>query len=253
MFKTRAYVICTSPRSGSTLLCRLLKASGVAGDPRSYFHEQSVAEWQADLDLTPDPAQSDLAALETVFSTVRERGTAGTGIFGLRLQRHSVEFFMKKLADLHPQFASDSERIEAAFGPTQFIHLTRPDKISQAVSFVKARQTGLWHQAPDGTELERLSEPQDPVYNRDDLRETHDLFLKYDQDWTDWFAKENITPYRITYDQLSAAPQETLKGVLKVLDADPRAAEGADPGIAKLADATSRDWVKRFKTDFELI
>lgn len=28
-----AYVICTAPRSGSTLLCRMLGATGIAGQP----------------------------------------------------------------------------------------------------------------------------------------------------------------------------------------------------------------------------
>ncbi|MEM1201062.1 MAG: Stf0 family sulfotransferase, partial [Pseudomonadota bacterium] len=28
-----AYVICTSPRSGSTLLCKLLAPTGIAGKP----------------------------------------------------------------------------------------------------------------------------------------------------------------------------------------------------------------------------
>lgn len=38
----RAYVICTSPRSGSTLLCKLLAATGQAGKPKSYFHKPDL-------------------------------------------------------------------------------------------------------------------------------------------------------------------------------------------------------------------
>ncbi|MEO1275711.1 MAG: Stf0 family sulfotransferase [Pseudomonadota bacterium] len=41
----RSYVICTAPRSGSTLLCHLLRATGVAGWPGSHFHRPSLTGW----------------------------------------------------------------------------------------------------------------------------------------------------------------------------------------------------------------
>lgn len=34
---TRSYLVCATPRSGSTLLCEALLATGVAGRPREYF------------------------------------------------------------------------------------------------------------------------------------------------------------------------------------------------------------------------
>jgi LPS sulfotransferase NodH len=33
----RAHLVCATPRSGSTLLCELLKEAGVAGRPEEYF------------------------------------------------------------------------------------------------------------------------------------------------------------------------------------------------------------------------
>src|SRR5687767_6906049 len=34
---SKAYLVCATPRSGSTLLCEALKATGVAGRPGEYF------------------------------------------------------------------------------------------------------------------------------------------------------------------------------------------------------------------------
>src|SRR5204862_7996684 len=34
---SRSYLICATPRSGSTLLCEALKAGGIAGIPEEYF------------------------------------------------------------------------------------------------------------------------------------------------------------------------------------------------------------------------
>ena len=91
-------------------------------------------------------------------------------MFGLRLQRHSFDFFTQKLAILHCRLSSDAQHFQAAFGRTLFVHLTRRDKVEQSISYFMACQTGLWHAAPDGTELERLSPAQKPVYDADEIR-----------------------------------------------------------------------------------
>ena len=48
MTAERSYLVCATPRSGSTLVCQALKATGVAGNPEEYF--------EALLHSGPDPA-----------------------------------------------------------------------------------------------------------------------------------------------------------------------------------------------------
>ena len=174
MARFDSYVICTSPRSGSTLLCSLLRATGVAGNPESHFHDPSIEAWLGYYGLEPDPSLPERAVLDLIFKAAIEEGSGDTGMFGLRLQRHSVDFFAEKLAVLHPGPGTDVGRIHAAFGRTLFVYLTRRDKVEQAVSYVKASQSGLWHQAPDGTELERLAPPQEPAYDPVELKARFD-------------------------------------------------------------------------------
>lgn len=40
-----AYLVCGTPRTGSTLLCGLLAATGVAGKPESYFRLHDVGSY----------------------------------------------------------------------------------------------------------------------------------------------------------------------------------------------------------------
>jgi LPS sulfotransferase NodH len=246
-----AYVICTSPRSGSTLLCSLLAASGVAGNPDSHFHRPSIDDWLAEYRLTPAADASESEILGEIFQAAIVEGRGGTRIFGLRLQRHSFDYFTGKLAVLYPGRSNDAERFQAAFGRTLFIHLTRPDKVDQAVSYVKAQQTGLWHVAPDGTELERLSEPREPVYDGVELRACFDTMTAYDHQWEAWFEEQGIAPLRLSYDGLSADPIGTLRRVLERLGLNPEVANGVTLGVRKLADATNRDWVRRLRSELE--
>ncbi len=249
MARYQSYIICTSPRSGSTLLCKLLAATGVAGKPGSYFHNPSVSQWLTDYDLHPKSNATDREVLNLIFDEVRQLGTADTGMFGLRVQRGSFDFLIRQLALLHPDCSSDVERFHAAFGNTLFIHLSRANKLEQAVSFVKATQTGLWHQAPDGTELERLSAPQEPAYDRELIARHLSELSALDDEWAAWFGAADAAQLKITYEDLSADPGAVLRDVLEALGLDAAAADGVSPGVAKLADETSRAWIERFQAE----
>lgn len=249
MKQFRSYVICTSPRSGSTLLCRLLRAVGTAGLPDSHFHEPSLDKWLGYYGFRQGEFSTRKDALQAVFHSAYEHGKGASQVFGLRLQRHSFRFLIDQLGILHPSLFDDKSRIEAVFGPTLFIHLTRENKLDQAISYVKAKQSGLWHKAPDGTELERLSEPQELVYDADAIAEQLELSEQMEAEWEAWFANEKIKPLRVTYDELSAAPHATLVKVLNALGlgCEPRAE--ITPPTAKLADATNQEWAERFRSD----
>lgn len=245
----RSYVICTSPRSGSTLLCKLLADSGVAGNPDSWFHKPSLSAWIDHYDLAIDSSHSEQAALKAVFNAAINAGTSGRGLFGLRMQRHSFEFFCQKLCLLYPNTSSDLQRFESAFGPTLFVHLTRRSKIEQAVSYVIASQSGLWHRAIDGSELERLSPPKEPVYDVYEIREKVAELTVYDREWEHWFATENINPLQITYESLADDPIEVLRQILGALGLSTDAANKVSIAVAKLANAKNKVWVARYQSD----
>lgn len=244
-----SYIICTSPRSGSTLLCRLLRQTGVAGYPESHFHEPSVDAWLGYYDLRREDGACERDLLKAIFTAAIASGTRASGMFGLRMQCHSFPFFSRQLAILHPDLPDDSHRIAAAFGDTAFIHLTRTDKLAQAISYVRAEQTGLWHRSSDGSELERLSPPQPPAYDGEKIRAHLDQFTADDAAWRAWFGREGITPFRITYEALAAAPRAILTDTLEHLDLDPGAAAGIVLDVARLADSTNRDWAKRYRAE----
>ncbi len=243
----RSYVICTSPRSGSTLLCKLLAATGQAGKPKSYFHEPDLDAWQTYLDLEKTRFATDKDRLTALFAAAREKGSSGTGIFGLRLQRHSFDFLFQQLETLHPGEMSLAAKFEAVFGKTLFIHLTRADKVAQAVSFVKASQTGLWHKAPDGTELERLAPPGEPVYDAEQIRVQVDRMTQFDDAWAGWFAAERIDPLRITYSELTRCPQKTTGDILEKLGRDAAQARSLEVPVARLSDGLNAAWIERFR------
>ena len=117
---------------------------------------------------------------------------------------------------------------------------------------MKAQQTGLWHAAPDGTELERLSPPKEPAYDPGEIRARFKEVTAHDRNWEQWFATEDIDPLRITYEELSKSPVETLRAMLDHLGLERQAADGVELGVAKLADGINQDWVARFRSEHKI-
>jgi trehalose 2-sulfotransferase len=252
MTKYDAFMICTSPRSGSTLLCKLLGATGVAGNPESWFYRPAVEDWLDELDVVPQPGATERDILAAVFRAAIKKGSGGKGPFGLRQQGENFPFLFEKLAVLCPQETTDAGRFQKVFGATLFIHLTRVDKVDQAVSYLIAEQTGLWHVAPDGSELERVAPHREPSYDTEKLRACIEMLTEYDRVWNAWFVREGINPFRIFYDDLAADPIGTLGDVLCGLGLDRAAASDVRPGVKKLADSINHDWVVRFRADHGL-
>jgi trehalose 2-sulfotransferase len=252
MAKYDSYLICTSPRSGSTLLCGMLASTGIAGKPASYFFGTTLEDWQEELEVQFDEKAVERDLVEAAFRVALTKGRGGTNMFGVRMQAHSFAFFLEKLAVLHPDASTDMARLNLAFGTTLFVHLTRPNKLDQAVSYLKAQQTGLWHRSADGSELERTAPHREPVYDRAKIANCVDLMTDYDRSWNDWFTREGIEPVRLSYDDLSDDPRSVLRQVLERLGLDPAAADGVSPKVKKLADQTNDDWVAQFRAEQDL-
>lgn len=243
------YIICGTPRTGSTLLCDLLASTKVAGDPDSFFMRDVDPVWVERWGLPSRDNRSDADYCKAYLKAAINAGKGGTEIFGLRLMRENLEDLSALIDQIFPKLPSDRARLETAFGNILYIHLAREDKLAQAVSLVKAEQTGLWHIAPDGTELERLAPPKDPEYDFDRIALKVAQLERYDAAWISWFDQQGIEPLRIGYESLSTNPARMVKLVCDALGVQAPDPKGLQPGVAKLSDQTSSDWMRRYRLD----
>ncbi|MBX9455808.1 MAG: Stf0 sulfotransferase family protein [Rhizobium sp.] len=154
-----------------------------------------------------------------------------------------------RLEALFPEGPDAPSLFERAFGRPLYIHLSRGDKVAQAVSLFKAYATGLWHKGSDGSELERTAPHRDAGYDGDAIGAIVDELELHDAGWRQWFASHDIEPVRLTYEALSEDPRAGLRAVLAALGGDPSIAERMAPGTSRLADAQSAAWIARFKAD----
>ena len=241
-----AYLLCATPRSGTTLLCDLLEGTGQAGRPQSYYRRQDMDRRARDWDLRPADFPDQAAFDGAYLSAVLRTGAAGTGIFGLRLMWGTVGELLERLAPLYPG-TTEAARLTLAFGPLVYIHVSRRDKVAQAISLLKAEQSGLWHVDADGADRQRLAPSGPAVYDEDRIAELVDELVCDDAGWIAFFAKHRIDPIQVVYEDLASNPRAAMRKLLAAMGRPLELADDLTVKTSRMADAASEDWGASFR------
>ena len=263
-----SYLVCATQRSGSTLLCELLRATDVAGvpdeyferlretglprQPRQYFKDPSVGDIAERLAPTEPGRPEQPGEFEAWFRYVLQRGTSPNGVFGAKMMWNYLEDFKTRMAELPGlEDLSFNERLSAVFPRLKIIFMRRRDKVAQAVSLWKAIQTQRWRtDSESDLEDHDVADPPNSAYDYAAIEYLLDELHRWDARWEDWFHATGREPIRIFYDEFTASRAATIGRVLDALGIDPPAPEGKGP-MQRQADDLSKDWVVRFRTDRE--
>jgi LPS sulfotransferase NodH len=241
---TRSYVICSTPRSGSNLLCRGLAMTGGMGTPLEYFNparRQRLAErWQCGM------------SLEEYIRALWTRRTTHNGVFGLKLHwEQFVPFRAEALGvpDAEPGYAVDSKFLERFFPECIYFRIVRLDVNRQAVSLWFAIQTETWALAThDAAGLEQRASVE---YSFNGIERCRQLIENGEVHWDRFFRFNQIEPRVIVYEEfvvdyartLATLGQHVLGAADVVQSAPPR------PDTRLLADDRSNEFVERFAAD----
>lgn len=238
-----SYVICATPRTGSTLLCGLLESSGVAGHPASYFNRRGLHDYATTWRLDrPADGRIDPAYVRAAIAA----GSTPNGIFGVRIMAETLPELVADLApagpDPEPEPRVDElELLARSFGRLRFVHLRRRDVVAQAVSWAKALQTHFWHPgeavAPGG---------HDPHYDEELIGRLVTGIECFEAAWRRWFTAHGVTPCEVVYETLAADPIGTAESVLDELGLG-GAAGPLVIGHHRQADEVNADWAARFR------
>jgi trehalose 2-sulfotransferase len=262
----RSYFICTTPRSGSTLLSEALGRTELAGRPREYFQELPstlrLATPHDYVGFVPDPVvrevlstpganrRDDAADLQAAFSSWEEYlasaiadGTTPSGIFAAKVMWRYFGGLLLRLRQTTGA-GDDLALLERAFGPPRFVFLRRADKVGQAVSLWRAIQTWSWRAETDGNAVAVL-----PVYSFAAIDHLVRRLELDEADWTRWFRTVGVEPFALEYSDLAADYARATRAVLDFLDVPSQIALDDPAPLRRQADETSEHWADRYRTE----
>lgn len=223
----RTYVIASTPRSGSSLLCEGLESTGVAGRPAEVFAPDFRRPWFDLWGLQLDAPFSDY------LDAALRHGTGRNGVYGMKIQYMHVGVLANWAC------AKGECVFEKLFGGALFVNLVRRDRRAQALSWFRAIRTNQWFQS--GT---------DPALPAPELDERAVLELQAHLDWqqSSWeafFERESVCPLTLEYEALADNYRGEIARVLAFLGLDARAAELIpSPSLRRQADEVTRQWRK---------
>jgi len=236
---TRSYIVCGTPRTGSTLLCGLLSSTGVLGRPESYFREPDEVGWATGFGLATEGER--VRDYRAFVNAARSAGTSNNGVFGARIMWGSLGRMMEGLGRVPGK--PDLLILEEALGPLTFVHLRREDVAAQAVSWCRAEQTGYWQQGDVITQ-----EPHQDIARTRLLMET---IRNHNAAWQAWFDAQGVEPHTLTYEHLVSNRQRAIQDIAARLAVElpsnwrPRSVHW------KQADELNRAWADALRTSID--
>lgn len=237
----KSYLICATPRTGSTLLCGLLAATGVAGKPESYFRgpdERSYAETWG-VPLGPDGSLDDCAYVRAAIAA----SSTANCVFAARVVWGTMDKVVAKLRlAFGCRLGPDVTVLERAFGQTRFVHLQRGDVLAQAVSWARAEQTGYWQ---DGDKVPPVPKPRFEFTEVDGYVDT---IHEHNAAWREWSDASGIAPLVVLYEELVADMRGVTLAILQFLGLELPAGHAITPGTRRQADEINGEWARRYRS-----
>jgi len=124
------YLLCSTPRSGSTMIAGALRATGVAGDPLEYLNPRLMWGWVRRSGCSP----SAFDVLDYLRQIEALRTSPG-GVFGMKVHSYQLPLIWGKDWAAIRAFLASFDHL---------VFLTRRDKLAQAVSLYRAQVTQIW-------------------------------------------------------------------------------------------------------------
>jgi LPS sulfotransferase NodH len=235
----RSLFIVSSPRSGSSWFVEALARTGVAGFPDEYFRELNYQEVRRIHHLLPD------APLDQVFARLSASRRTGNGVFSAKLMGRQVEPLMRALDEVRPEWRGAGLRctLETYFGPAIFVWLRRRDLLAQAVSFVKAEQSGQWRQVSEEDSVGGTSRTPQFVFNPLEIAQTRAFFAEEESALKVLFQTQGIQPLELFYEDLVENMGLGIESVLALLGEETGSSNGREQSsLRPQRDAVNAAW-----------
>jgi LPS sulfotransferase NodH len=216
----KGVAVLTEGRSGSNWLASLTNATGVMG--RS-------AEWLNSSYLGFDPRD-----YETLEQTVVQKGTTENG-------RFSIKVFPRHLLWSKAKFGKDLLFEMRKRYDLSFVILERRDRLRQAISFYRARMSGVWTSRHKG-------EQASLAY---DFAEISRAYFQIEQSYAFWRAYLSLPELgslQFVYEELQDDPNPYVQAVAALLDVEaPEVRPVSSLRIQR--DGVTEEWTARFRED----
>ncbi len=242
-------LICATHRTGSNMLEQHLKAAGVAGAPREFYSPQ-LSRGFASKEGLPDPD----AHFSAYCRSIQEHWRSPNSVFGVKIMWRHLDVVQARL-QADPAAAAQGlpretawESILALHPNPLVIHMTRNNKVRQAISMVRAKQSGVY----STVHLDRgtLSDESEPEYDFHVIQFHVDKLTQEDENWDALLKAQGAHYHRVVFEEFVKDPRTNTLALLASLGLpQPTTWEEPPRPTRRQSDQTSENWYVRYQKD----
>jgi len=223
----------------------LLASAGVAGRPESYFRRQGQQDYAVQWGISRSP-DGGFRYADYVRAALAA-GRTDNGVFAARMMWETLEEVVGELGMMNPDLSGDGIGLLArAFGRVRFVYLRRDDVVAQAVSLLRAEQTGVWH---DPVQTTRAEPGHGAQFDFDQVHQRVQMIGQHNSAWQEWFSAAGIEPFAVLYEELAADPAGITRRILDFLGLDLPPGRELLVQHRRLADELSAQWTARYEAE----
>ena len=246
-------VVASVERTGSTLLCSILRGTKRAGTPIEYLniHTRNFANFRRQHGVPKiKPLLRPLGWLRSAtrrypwrkiswfepgsyrryLEQIAAVNTTENGVFGIKMHWNQYERHMLDVG----------ATVDLWKVPVTWVRITRRDEIRQAISFVRAAQTESWNS--------NMAAIKEPVYDGPAIAQALDRIAHENMQWSNYFASNNISPLHITYEELIGDTPATIGKIMNLIGE--QLGEIPASQVRPQSDSRNGQWAAQFITEY---
>jgi LPS sulfotransferase NodH len=235
MKPANSYIIASVQRSGTHLLCNILRSTGIAGSPAEYFLSKPGETWEERWGASSRPAY---------IARVLDQNTTLSGVFGVVIMWSYFEAMHHLLREI-PAYSNltGSKLLAAVFHSPKYIWMRRRNRVEQAISWAMACQTGIWAQTAGA----KMQPPSLPQFDFKVIDAWCERITEHEAGWANYFRENEIEPLVLFYEDVLTSHGAAAERVLKFLGLPFSPAMNLPaPAIEKQATQISAEWAKSY-------
>ena len=228
---TNNYIICITPRSGSSHLCAMLTSTHRMGHPDEYLSPELLPGI-----LKRFPCNT----LEEYVDVIRRARTSPNGVFGIKQSFFQLKPILEKTGLIQKMFGEDAK----------FIFLTRNNFILQGVSLYMAVETRLFHSVQRNRPEDMAKTRRTLEYDAEKIKSWINDILQMEFGFMRWFKRNGITPLRLEYEHIVCDPQGQVRKIVEFVGLeDELEYNRIQSRHEKIGDDRNSEWAERFIRD----
>jgi LPS sulfotransferase NodH len=216
----KGYILLSEARSGSSWLCSIANATGEMGKATETLGRRYLG------------ASANRVSPEEFFRLVLEGSSTANGRFGMKI-------FPKHLKWAQSQFGFDFIAKCQAEHDVKVVQLRRSDRIAQAISLHRARNTSQW----------TSDKPQvrEPRYKFEEICSAYFQIAESETFWRSYCELRQLEVETFFYEDLRDDPSPFLTALAAHLDVSRPAETSSELSVQ--SDKTTDQWRCRFEED----